>query len=63
VAFSPDGNYIVSGSDDNTIRVWEFGWRNWLKSACNQLKDHSVLKNPQTEEQKEARAACQKYAG
>ena len=25
VAFSPDGTKIVSGSLDNTIKVWEFG--------------------------------------
>ena len=25
VAFSPDGTTIVSGSNDRTIKVWDFG--------------------------------------
>ena len=25
VVFSPDGTKIVSGSDDKTIKVWDFG--------------------------------------
>ena len=25
VTFSPDGTKIVSGSDDQTIKVWDFG--------------------------------------
>jgi WD40 repeat protein len=25
VAVTPDGRYVVSGSDDNTVRVWYIG--------------------------------------
>ncbi len=23
IAYSPDGKYIISGSDDNSIKIWE----------------------------------------
>ena len=32
VAFSPDGTKIVSGSDDKTIKVWDSGAPQALKS-------------------------------
>ena len=32
VAFSPDGTKIVSGSDDQTIKVWDFGAQEPSKS-------------------------------
>jgi WD40 repeat protein len=27
VAFSPDGQMIVNGSSDTTVRMWRVGWR------------------------------------
>jgi WD40 repeat protein len=36
VAFSPDGTKIVSGSDDETIKVWGSGApRKWLLRCQN----------------------------
>jgi WD40 repeat protein len=72
VAFSPDGKTIVSGSFDNTIRLWRGGtWQTWLDIACERLLDHPVLVDPETtlaedtDMMKVAKAAgktCQKFA-
>ncbi|MBW4569668.1 MAG: caspase family protein [Tolypothrix carrinoi HA7290-LM1] len=61
VAISPDGRYIVSGSRDKTLRLWQTRWEDWLEVACNNLQNHPVLQNPQTDEAKGAKDTCEKY--
>ena len=37
VAFYPDGRRIVSGSDDNTLRLWDV-FESWADALCRKLE-------------------------
>lgn len=37
IAFSSDGKYVVSGSDDGTARVWYWQAEDLISTACTYL--------------------------
>ncbi|NEQ62374.1 MAG: hypothetical protein F6K53_35265, partial [Moorea sp. SIO4A1] len=64
IAFSPDGKQIISGSHDNTVRLWiGLDEQNLLKEGCDKLQFHPDLVTPQKNNQdNKAGEACLKYA-
>jgi len=61
VGFSPDGEMIVSGSSDSTLRLWRGGtWKDWLAVCCNRLRYHPIFKDPPDDLAREACAVCQR---
>ena len=42
VAISPDGKYIVSGSSDNSIKVWELSSGRVVQTLKGKPRTHNV---------------------
>lgn len=68
VAFSPNGQRIVSGSDsqnenkkENTVEIWDLSWHSLLPLACEHLRYHPSLRQPTTDVAREAQQTCTQY--
>ena len=61
VGISTDKQTIVSGGADGTVRLWDIQFESWLKTACERLEYHPVFQNPETDDEREAKATCKPY--
>ncbi|MBY5282758.1 hypothetical protein, partial [Anabaena sp. PCC 7938] len=61
IAFSPDGQAVISNGDQNKVTWSWVSSDKLLQIGCEQLRDHSMLLNPITEAAREARYTCDQY--
>ncbi len=56
VAITPDGKTLVSGSEDNTIKVWDIDLDSLMQRSCDWVRDY--LENPYSDVKEEDRGVC-----
>ena len=63
VAISEDGNYIVSASSDNTVKLWRgIDWQDWMEIGCKRIRLHPALASSEKDSPApEAAKTCLKY--
>ena len=64
VAFSPDGQWIVSGGTDTTLRLWSVEFikaGGWVGDACRRLRPYLTIRSKTDVVAREARRTCERY--
>ena len=47
VLFNPEGTRILSAGADLSLRAWPAQWSEWPEMACERIKKHPILKDPE----------------
>lgn len=58
LSFSESGNSLVGFSHKQGNKIWPANWKVLVMTGCDRLRNHPVITNPQTRQQKDVQAIC-----